>query len=122
MKGGGRAMKLNVYELIGENCLTMGDGQKVYDLIHSELSANRFVELDFTKVGVFASPFFNVAIGQLLRDIKSEDLNCLLKVSNMTPAGLAVLRRVLENSKRYYSDEKTRKAVDEILLEKVENL
>lgn len=115
-------MKLNVYDLIGENCITMEDGQKVYDLIHPELSADCFVELDFTKVGVFASPFLNVAIGQLLKDIKSEDLNRLLKVSNMTPAGLAVLRRVIENSKQYYSDDKTRKAVDEILLEQVEDL
>ena len=115
-------MKLNIYELVGENCITMEDGQKVYDLIHPELLTGRRVELDFTDVSVFASPFLNVAIGQLLRDIKSEDLNRLLKVSNMTSAGLAVLRRVIENSKRYYSDEKTRKAVDEILLEKVENL
>ena len=76
------------------------------------------MELDFTKVGVFASPFFNVAIGQLLRDIKSEDLNRLLKVSNMTPAGLAVLRRVIENSKRYYSDEKHAKPLTKFCLKR----
>ena len=102
-------MKLNIYELVGENCITMEDGQKVYDLIHPELLAGQPVELDFERVDVYASPFFNVAIGQLLRDIKSEDLNRLLKVSNMTSAGLAVLRRVIENSKRYYSDENFRR-------------
>ncbi|MDF5723445.1 MAG: STAS-like domain-containing protein [Rhizonema sp. PD37] len=42
--------------------------------------ANIPVELDFGEVDIFASPFFNFAIGQLLRDIKSKDLNRLLKV------------------------------------------
>lgn len=114
-------MKLDIYELIGENCITLEDGQKVYDLIHPELLTGRRVELDFTDVSVFASPFLNVAIGQLLKDIKSEDLNRLLKISNMSPPGLAVLRRVIENSKQYYSDENFRKAQDEVLLEQAEN-
>lgn len=115
-------MKLIVYDLIGENCLTLDDGQKVYNLIHPELLAGRQVEIDFDKAKVFASPFFNAAIGRLLKDIKSEDLNRLLKVSNLVPAGYAVLKRVIENSKQYYSDDNTRKAVDAVLLEQAENL
>jgi hypothetical protein len=70
---------------------------------------------------VYASPFFNAAIGQLLKDIKSEDLNRLLKICNLVPAGLAVLKRVIENSKQYYSDENFRKAQDEVLLEQAED-
>lgn len=114
-------MKLSVYEQIGENCLTLDDGQKIYGLIHPELLANHQVELDFDKVKVFASPFFNAAIGQLLKDIKPECLNRLLKICNLVPAGLAVLKRVISNSKQYYSDENFRKAQDEILLEQAED-
>ena len=114
-------MKLDIYELIGENCITLEDGQKIYDRIHPELLAGHPVELDFAKVGVYASPFFNAAIGQLLKDIKTEELNRLLKVFNLVPAGLAVLKRVIENSKQYYSDENFRKAQDEVLLEQAEN-
>lgn len=115
-------MKLNIYELIGENCITLEDGQKIYDRIHPELLAGHPVEIDFAKVGVYASPFFNAAIGQLLKDIKAEDLNRLLKINNLVPAGRAVLKHVIENSKQYYSDENFRKAQDEVLLEQVENL
>lgn len=99
----------------------MEDGQKVYDLIHPELSAGRAVELDFMNVTVFASPFFNSAIGRLLKDIKPDDLNRLLKITKLIPAGLTVLKRVIENSKEYYSNGAVRKALDEVLLDQAEN-
>ena len=114
-------MKYVVYSLIGENCITVDDGQKVYDLIHPDLVAGHPVELDFAGVSVFASPFFNAAIGRLLKDIKPEDLNRLLKVSNLIPVGMDVLKRVIENSKQYYSDKSIRKALDDILSEQVED-
>lgn len=114
-------MKLDIYELIGENCITLEDGQKIYDRIHPKLLAGHIVELDFARVGVYASPFFNAAIGQLLKDIKAEDLNRLLKVLNLVPADRTALKLVIENSKQYYSDENFRKAQDEVLLEQAEN-
>lgn len=115
-------MKLNVFELVGENCITLEDGQKIFDLIHPELSASNTVDLDFKDVKIFASPFFNAAIGRLLKDIKPDDLNRLLKITNIVPTGLAVLKRVIENSKEYYSNPNVRKAVDEVLLEQSEAL
>lgn len=114
-------MKIDIHEIIGENCITLEDGQKIYDLIYPELSAGRAVELDFKNVTIFASPFFNSAIGRLLKDIKPDDLNRLLKITNLVPAGLTVLKRVIENSKEYYSNEGARKARDEVLLEQAEN-
>jgi hypothetical protein len=87
-------------------------------LIHPELLAERPVELDFAGVDFFASPFFNFAIGQLLRDIPPETLNRLLKRSNLNRVGRQILRQVIGNSKQYYSlDENTRQAVDKIVSE-----
>ncbi len=114
-------MKIDIHKMIGENCITLEDGQKIYDLIYPELLADHIVELVFTNVTVFASPFFNSAIGRLLKDIKPDDLNRLLKITNLVPAGLTVLKRVIENSKEYYSNEGARKARDEVLLEQAEN-
>lgn len=102
--------------------MTPDDGQKVYNLIHPELVADHPVELDFTGVDIFASPFFNFAIGQLMRDLQPEDLNRLLKVSHLNPVGKQVLKRVIENSKQYYSNANTRKAVDEVLREQAVNI
>ena len=114
-------MKLPIKTMIGEDCITLEDGEKVYTRIHPELLAGRPVEVDFAGVGVFASTFFNAAFGRLLKDLTSEMLNRLLQVTNITPDGLAVLRRVIENSKEYYTNPKVREAVDAILNEPVEN-
>ncbi len=107
-------MKCNVYSLIGENCITLNDGQRVFDLIHPELAAGRSVELDFAGSNVFASPFFNAAVGQLLEDISADNLNRLLTILNLGPVGVNVLRRVVENAREYYSNQKVRAAVDTV--------
>lgn len=110
-------MKYKIYELIGENCMSQKAGQQIYDLIHPQLQAGKSVELDFAGVRRFLSVFFNFAIGQLLRDIKPEDLDQLLVVSNLNPLGQQTYDEVIENAKRYYSDEQYRQAVDEMILE-----
>jgi len=114
--------KLNILNLVGEDCITIEDGEKVYDLIHPELKACRPVELDFDGITVFASPFLNYAFGRLFKDITPEDLNRLLKMSNLTPLGRDALKLVLENSARYYRDPVFRQALDEILMEQSEEL
>jgi len=71
-------MKMTIKEMIGPRCIIQEDGQKVYDVIHPLLQEGEAVTLDFTGVSQFASPFFNFAIGQLLKDIPEEDLRRLL--------------------------------------------
>ncbi|MEH1922211.1 STAS-like domain-containing protein [Nostoc sp.] len=110
-------MKYKVYELIGENCMSQQSGQQIYDLIYPQLQAGKLVELDFADVRRFLTVFFNFAIGQLLRDIKAEDLDRLLVLSNLSPLGQQTYDDVIEDAKRYYSDEQYHKAVDEMVLE-----
>jgi hypothetical protein len=112
----------NIHNLVGGICITPDDGEKVYDLIYPELLAGNAVELDFAGVNIIAPPFLNPAIGRLLKDIQPEDLDRLLKVSNLIPLGMRLMEEVIEDSKEYYSDEKIRRAVDEVLREMAENL
>jgi hypothetical protein len=113
-------MGYKIHTIIGENCMTPDEGQKIYDLIHPQLVHNIPVELDFTGVKVCISTFFNFAIGQLLRDIQPKALNRLLSISNLNPVGMQVLKVVIENAKRYYSDATFRQAVDMVLTEQAE--
>lgn len=108
-------MKIRVRDLIGGYGITLDDGQRLYDAMHPELAAGRPVEIDFEGVEIYASPFFNAAFGQLLSDLASDDLNRLLIVHGLSAEGAHVLRRVIQNSKRYYSDEQVRRAQDEVL-------
>lgn len=114
-------MNLKSFDIVGENCITSEAGAKVRDLIRPELRLGHEVHLDFASSKVFASPFFNSAIGQLLTEITPESLQNLLKIENLTEDGKQVLQRVLENAKRYYTDANSRKALDEILEERAEN-
>ena len=102
-------MNIIIRDMIGENCITIDDGQQVYDAIYPKLIAGILVEVDFEEVKIFASPFFNSAIGRLLKDIEPEALNRLLVITGLHSDGMNVLKRVIENSKQYYSDETTRK-------------
>jgi hypothetical protein len=110
-------MKLNIYELFGENCMTQQAGGRLYDKIHPLLKAGQAVELDFNGVKRFLSVFFNFAIGQLLRDIQAEDLEQLLSITHLSPIGQQTYDRVLENAKQYYADAEYRQAVDEMVQE-----
>ena len=110
-------MKTLVHDIIGENCITIDDGQKIYNTIHPELAAGRPVELDFDRVEIFASPFFNAAIGQLLKDIEPDALNRLLAFFGLNSNGQNVMKKVIENSKRYYHNPELRKNLDDIFLE-----
>jgi hypothetical protein len=110
-------MKLDIKEIAGTNCITLQDGQVLFEKIHPQLKAGRPVELNFTGVRVFASPFFNAAVGQLLKDISPEQLNTLLKISDLAPVGLDTLKKVIENSREFYSSEENQRAVTENLPE-----
>ncbi|MGI6131042.1 MAG: STAS-like domain-containing protein [Bacillota bacterium] len=106
---------VSVYDVSGMNCITLEDGEKVYELIHPLLTKGVPVTLDFSGVKVFASSFFNSAVGQLFRDLNSDALNRLVSIVNLESDGAAVLRRVIENSRQYYTDPKMREAVDSVM-------
>ena len=97
-------MKILVRAIIGEDCVALEDGRKLYHRIVQDIRADRPVELDFAGVQVFAASFFNSSLGFLLRDFESSELNRLIRVSNLAPAGRAMLDRVIKNSRRYYQE------------------
>lgn len=109
-------MHINVKELIGENAMTLDDGEAIYARIHDPLIHGETVELDFDGVQVFASPFFNAGIGRLLGDLTAETLNARLKFDHLSDFGARVLRRVIENAKDYYAaPADQRSAIDRIM-------
>lgn len=110
-------MKLNIYELFGENCMTKQAGQKLYEKIHPVLHSGEAVELDFADVKRFLSVFFNFAIGQLFRDMSAEEFERSVIFFNLNPVGRQTLQQVIENAKRYYANPEYREAVDTMVTE-----
>jgi hypothetical protein len=110
---------VKVLEITGENAVAQEDGQKVYELVSERLKSGQDLQLDFQGVKIFASPFFNAAIGQLLKDFGADDLNRRLKFDHLSSVGHEVLKRVIENSKQYFSSSERYKAAQ---TEVIENL
>jgi hypothetical protein len=108
-------MRVEAQQLIGENALTARDGQAIYAQIYPELAAGHPVELDFEGVHTFSTPFFNTAIGQLYKDLYSEQLSRLLIISNLAPYARGSLNRVIANAKRYYSEPNFKAAMDKVM-------
>lgn len=108
-------MIIKISDTIGPRCIISADGQKIYDLIRDEILAGNAVCLDFSGVNQFASPFFNYAIGQLLKDIAEEDLRKRLTFDNVNETGEMVIDRVIENSAQYNSNKDYKKIVDDML-------
>ena len=108
-------MELKIFDIIGKRCITKENGQRIFERIHPVLLKGENVTLDFGGVEQFASPFFNYAIGQLLKDIKDEDFEKLLRIDNLDKDGRLVVKRVIENAKNYHRDIDYKKVVDSIL-------
>ena len=110
-------MLCKVYEITGKFATDTDSGQDLYDMIFPHLAKGESVQLDFTNVAVFAVSFFNYAIGQLLQHITTDDLNRLLTFKEISPTGINVLNRSIDNAKKYYTDPQYQRAVDTVIEE-----
>lgn len=108
-------MKLSIKEKIGPRCIIMEDGQKIFHEVFEPMKRGESVTLDFEGVSQFASPFFNFAIGQLLKEINENDVRRLLQIENLNETGTMVVERVIENAVKYHGNKDFRKVVDDIL-------
>ncbi len=110
-------MKISIKDKIGPRCIIKEDGQKVYDQIHDPLKKGEAMTLDFDGVSQFASPFFNFAIGQLLKDMSAQTLRQQLRIEHLNEVGSQVVERVIENAGKYHGNKDYQKIVDDILAE-----
>ena len=112
-------MEITIIKAVGKRCLIQADGQGIYDQVFPVLEGNGTATLDFAGVEMFASPFFNAAVGQLFKHFSKEDLEKRLHIKNLNGTGLTVLQRVVENATVYYQNKDYQKIVDELLAEQV---
>ena len=108
--------KINVYNIINNSdAITAHDGQLMYDIIKPYLINHNYVNLNFEYVTVFAAPFFIAAIGQLLKDFTKKEINHYLGFSNMLKLGFELVRLVMKNAERYYTDVNYKEAQNEVI-------
>lgn len=98
-------IKISMFEIVGSSlCVASGDGQKVYERLHTALKTNRNVVLSFYNVTTLTSAFLNAAIGQLYWKFDEDQIRSLLKVEDVEQDDLALLKRVVDNAKLYFKN------------------
>jgi hypothetical protein len=85
-------------------CVSAEDGQRVHDKIAPMLEAGRKVRLSFEGVETMISAFLNAAVGQLYGHMSEDRIRELLSVTEMRGEDAALLRRVVQNAKRYFAN------------------
>jgi len=110
------SMWLSVYSLVGKSfCTNVDDGQLLYDLLNEKFKAKQVIALDFQNIEMITPTFLNIAIGQLYRDFAVEFIRAHLTVVNMLPEDMALLKRVVDTAKLFYSDpERLQNSINEI--------
>lgn len=96
--------KIIVSDLVGKNAISMQSGEKLYRKIHPALLSNEIIELEFSKVSLYASPFFNASIGLLLKDLTVEQLQGQLRFIGLSDVGRELLNHVISNAIAYYKN------------------
>lgn len=80
------------------------DGQKVHDKIVPLIREGRKVALSFEGVDTVISAFLNAAVGQLYGEFPEERIRELLSVRDISQDDISILKRVVENAKRYFAN------------------
>lgn len=100
-------MKKSVYQIVGNSiCVEADDGKKVSNIVSEFLKNDKPLVLSFLNVEMLTSAFLNTAIGVLYKDFTEEKIKALLKVEDMQPVDVKLLKRVVDNAKLYYKDPK----------------
>ena len=112
-------VRISVYEVVGSAlCVASDDGQKVHDRIAAALDNGRKATISFLNVTGLTSAFLNAAIGQLYGRFPEDEIRMLLSVQDMPADDLALLKRVVETAKLYFSDpEHFRRVAREVMAE-----
>ncbi|MBN1931445.1 MAG: STAS-like domain-containing protein [Desulfobacterales bacterium] len=98
---------IKVADIIGSPlCISAEDGQKVFDKIEPLLKSGKQVTISFERVSMLISLFLNVAIGQLYGSFSEEEVRSLVQVEGLSGDDLDLLKRVVDNAKKYYTNPK----------------
>src|SRR3990172_9568509 len=110
-------LTLSIFEVVGSPlCVASDDGQRVHDRVAAALKEGIDVTVSFLNVSSLTSAFLNAAIGQLYGSFTENEIRSKLKVKDMEPDDLALLKRVVETAKQYFKDPKRfDKAVEEAI-------
>lgn len=99
--------QISVFNAVdSEFCVSSGDGQKLYDMIAPAIAQNQNITISFDKVTTLTSAFLNSAIGQLYGNFERDKIRALIKIDDMQPDDLGLLKRVVDAALKFFKKSK----------------
>ncbi len=103
-----KPITIKVADLIGSPlCISAEDGQKVFDKVEALFKDGRMVIISFDRVSMLISLFLNVAIGQMYGSFSEDEIRAKLQVDGLSGDDMELLKRVVDNAKKYYANPKS---------------
>ncbi|MDD4029558.1 MAG: STAS-like domain-containing protein [Caldisericia bacterium] len=101
-------IKIKVQDLIGSPlCISTEDGQKIFSKVEYFMKDGKQVTVSFENVTMLISLFLNVVIGQLYGSLSEDVIQDQLRVEGLSSNDMELLKCVVENAKKYYSNKKS---------------
>ena len=110
-------MRVQIEEVVGENCESIDDGSKLYQAIYKELQSGAAVELDFTGVRSVITPFLNASIGKLLDLYEKETLMEKLVLCHISQDHLRRVNEFIDFRHKMNSEKTTLEMMKELFEE-----
>ena len=91
-------MRVQLLEIIGSECVSLDQGEKIYQLVLEDLKAKKTVEMDFKGVETLFSPFLMGSLGKLLEHFEKETLMQRLVFCNIAPDHLKTANEFIDRA------------------------
>ncbi len=100
-----KSTKISILNIVGNAlCIEANDGERVFQIIKAAMAEDHAVSVSFLNVEMLTSAFLNTAIGQLYRDFTEPEIEKRIQVVDLQADDSALLKRVIDTAKLFYSD------------------
>ena len=87
-------------------CVAIDDGNLVHDRIADLMTAGSVAVVSFNGVKRLTTAFLNAAIGQLYNEYSEQVIRERLRVVDASQEQLRLIKRVVDNAKKFFADPK----------------
>ncbi|RIJ65154.1 DUF4325 domain-containing protein [Brevundimonas sp. LPMIX5] len=99
-------VRVSITEIVGSSiCVSIDDGNRLHEQIIEHIHKHRPVALSFYGVNRLTTAFLNAAVGQLYNEFTEDEVRArLAPPQDASPEQLALLKRVVDNAKRFFQE------------------
>ena len=107
-------LRVLLEKTVGQNCASIDDGAKVFELISPELVKGLTVEIDFKGVTSMLTPFLNSCFGKLLENFGKEKIMTNVAIRNVSEDFLRRINEFIDRKDKEYTQSSDQEILREL--------